>query len=393
MYQRYFNHKRRGLGPSSNRKSTREIVEAIRAMEVSPKSGVITEAIYTPKHTFWDLPIADKLKKNIQYKKYLSLTPIQDAAIPSIIEGSDVIGIANTGTGKTAAFLIPLINKVMMDKSQRVLIITPTRELALQISNELYGFIYGISVGWTVCVGGMSIGKQKSDLSKKPGFIIGTPGRLKDLCRTGSLHLDEFNNVVLDEADRMVDMGFIRDIKYFISGLPPRRQSLFFSATIPPKVAEILHSFVKNAVTVSVKSSDNMENIKQELINVNGNLSKLEKLQQLLSKQEFKKVLIFGRTKRGVQKLSDTLSKKGFHTAAIHGNKNQGQRQRALDDFKNNRISILLATDVASRGIDIRDISHVINYDLPGTYEDYVHRIGRTGRADKKGVALTFVEN
>lgn len=395
----YFNNRnqrspRRDFRASTSRKNTHEIVNAIRAAQQSVQS-INTDSVetFTPLHSFDSFPISDKLKSNILYKRYTAPTPIQDAAIPTIMEGRDLIGIANTGTGKTAAFLIPLIEKVLKDNTQRVLIITPTRELASQISSELYGFTYGMKIGWAVCVGGMNIEKQRNDLRKYPNFVIGTPGRLKDLSQRGSMHLDEFNNVVLDEADRMVDMGFIHDIKYFLTSLPVKRQSLFFSATIPPKVEEILKSFVKNPVTVSVKTSDSITNITQELINVDRRYAKIEKLHDLLKQKEFEKVLIFGRTKWGVQKLSNELIKRGFNAAAIHGNKNQGQRQRVLDDFKSNRITILLATDIASRGIDIRDVSHVINYDLPGSYEDYIHRIGRTGRANKKGVALTFIEN
>ena len=392
MYKRYYNN-RRNFRQNSSKKSAYEIVNAIRALQSAPKTNGETKELFVARHQFEDFAIEDILKSNISFKKYSIPTPIQDMAIPPILEGRDIIGVANTGTGKTAAFLIPLINKVLKDNNQKVIIITPTRELAMQISNELYGFTYGTKIGWTVCVGGMNMGKQMDDLRRHPNFVIGTPGRLKDLHKRYELQLNEYNNVVLDEADRMVDLGLINDIKYVIANLPEVRQSLFFSATIPPKVADILRSFVKDPVTISVKTSDSVENITQEIVNIHGNFAKLDKLLDLLTQKEFEKVLIFGRTKWGVQKLSNELTRRGLNAAAIHGNKNQGQRQRALDDFKNNRISILLATDIASRGIDVRDISHVINYDLPGSYEDYVHRIGRTGRANKKGVALTFVEN
>jgi ATP-dependent RNA helicase RhlE len=391
MYKRYY--KNRFNRNHNGKKSAYEIVSAIRALQKAPKTESRQTENYIPKNNFEDFPIAEVLKTNIAFRKFISPTPIQDMAIPPILEGRDIIGVANTGTGKTAAYLIPLINKVIKDSNQKVLIITPTRELAMQISNEIYGFTYGIKMGWTVCVGGMNMSKQMDDLRKRPGFVIGTPGRLRDLYKRGELQLNEFNNVVLDEADRMVDMGFINEIKFFIAKLPLKRQSLFFSATISEKVAHILSSFVKDPVTVSVKTSDSLINITQELIDVNAKIAKFEKLIDLLRQKEFVKVLIFGRTKWGVQKLSNELARKGLSVDAIHGNKNQGQRQRTLDDFNNNRISILLATDVASRGIDIKDISHVINYDLPDSYEDYIHRIGRTGRADKKGVALTFVEN
>ena len=203
--------------------------------------------------------------------------------------------------------------------------------------------------------------------------------------------MSTFHNVVLDEADRMVDIGFVNDIKYFISLLPQNRQSLFFSATISGKVKEILNAFVNNPITISVEKQATAENVEQKVIQISRN-EKIDKLHDLLAQDEYEKVLIFGRTKWGVQKLTDELVRRGIRAAVIHGNKSQGQRQRALEQFKNNQISVLLATDVASRGLDIPDVTHVINFDMPATYDDYVHRIGRTGRAGKRGVALTFVE-
>jgi ATP-dependent RNA helicase RhlE len=396
MYRQTYNQRPRSFGrrfPARNKRSDTNVVGAIRAMQASFVNKLDqTEEEFTPTHQFSDFPISETLKANILFKKYETPTPIQDVAIPAILEGKDLIGIANTGTGKTAAFLIPLIEKTAKDPSQKVLIITPTRELAMQIASELYGLTYGMKIYYAACVGGMNIQRQIGELRRPCNFVIGTPGRLKDLSQRGCININSFNNVVLDEADRMVDMGFIHDIKYFIAKLPKQRQSLFFSATITPKVTEILRSFVKDAITVSVKSTDLLSNIKQEIVNTNSR-EKFVLLQNYLKQDGFEKVLIFGRTKWGVQRLSNDLVGLGFNAAAIHGNKNQGQRQRVLDDFKKSRISILLATDVASRGIDVKDISHVINYDLPGSYEDYVHRIGRTGRANKKGVALTFVES
>lgn len=233
---------------------------------------------------------------------------------------------------------------------------------------------------------------QKNNLRRPYNFVIGTPGRIKDLSQQRDLNLGVFQTVVLDEADHMVDIGFIHAIKHIVSLLPKPRQSLFFSATIDGKVKEILQRFVNNPVTVSVKTRDTAENVEQDIIKIIGQHTKIDKLHDLLVQKAFEKVLIFGRTKWGVQKLSDELCKRGFKTGAIHGNKNQNQRQRVLDQFKRSEIHILLATDVASRGLDIPDVSHVINYDLPDSYEAYIHRIGRTGRADKKGIALTFVQ-
>ncbi len=369
-----------------------ELLEAIRSIEIvnNAKSNNLEE-VYAPKNGFSDFELVQKLKDNISSKKYLVPTPIQDQTIDHILNGRDLIGIANTGTGKTAAFLIPLINKVYLNKTQRVLVIAPTRELALQIYEELHDFSKGLGIRSVLCIGGMSLGRQKNELRQNNNFVIGTPGRIKDLTNNRSLILSTFNNVVLDEADRMVDIGFINDIKYFISLLSSNRQSLFFSATISFKVKEILNSFVKNPITVSVEKQATAENIEHKVIEI-GKHEKIDKLHDLLSKEEFEKVLVFGRTKWGMQKLTEELTRRGIKAAVIHGNKSQGQRQKALEQFKTNQISVLIATDVASRGLDIPDVSHVINFDMPATYDDYVHRIGRTGRANKKGTALTFIE-
>ena len=347
--------------------------------------------VYTPTHAFADFAVDESLKRNIIAKGYTLPTPIQDQAIPSMLEGRDVIGIANTGTGKTAAFLIPLIDKVLKNKVEKVLIVAPTRELATQIQSELFGFTRGLGIYSVLVIGGMNMYRQVNDLRRGCSFVIGTPGRLTDLVVEKYLDLSAFHNVVLDEADHMVDIGFLHDVKFLISRLPTTRQSLFFSATIDGKVKEVLAGFVRNPVTVSVKTRDTAENVAQQIVKVIDSGKKIDQLHELLIQKEYEKVLIFGRTKWGVQKLSDELVSRGFKADAIHGNKRQSQRQRTLDAFKSNHIHILLATDVASRGLDIPNVSHVINYDLPESQDAYIHRIGRTGRADKKGIALTFV--
>lgn len=369
----------------------RELLEAIRAVEILNSNRPAETGEVKISNGFDDFEIVQQLKDNINAKNYLNPTPIQDQSISHILNDRDIIGIANTGTGKTAAFLIPLINKVFLNKSQRVLIVTPTRELALQINEELRDFAKGLGVRSVLCIGGMSLWRQKNELKQNVNFVIGTPGRIKELVQERSINLAMFENVVLDEADRMVDIGFIQDIKYFISLLSPNRQSLFFSATISPKVKEILSRFVTNPVTVSVEKQKTAQNIEQKVLQI-GKHQKIDKLHDLLSEKEYEKVLVFGRTKWGMQKLTDELVRRGVKAAVIHGNKSQGQRQKALEQFKNNEISVLLATDVASRGLDIPDVSHVINFDMPASYDDYVHRIGRTGRANKKGTALTFLE-
>lgn len=359
---------------------------------VKKAAEITTESTYTPHNSFADFNLAQPLHQNISKKGYTHPTPIQDKAIQPILDGKDLIGLANTGTGKTAAFLVPIINKIYHDRRQKALIVTPTRELATQINDEFRDFAFGMRVFSTIIIGGASSRRQIFDLRRNPNVVVGTPGRLKDLIEQKQLNLNGFQTIVLDEVDLMVDIGFIQDIKYFIALLPEIRQSLFFSATIPAKVKEVLNAFVKDPVTVSVQSQPTSENVDQDIVKVINREKKVDQLHDLLNKQEFNKVMIFGRTKHGIEKLDKQLTLRGFSVGSIHGNKSQGQRQRVLQSFKQNNIQVLLATDVASRGLDIDNVSHVINYDLPETYEDYIHRIGRTGRADKKGKALTFVE-
>ncbi|HWY78920.1 MAG TPA: DEAD/DEAH box helicase [Candidatus Sulfotelmatobacter sp.] len=341
---------------------------------------------------FSEYPIIDKLKRNIADHGYTAPTTIQEKAIPELLAGKDIIGIANTGTGKTAAFLISLINKSYLDKNQRVLIVVPTRELAIQIRDEFRIFAKGLELEAVAIIGGANIKMQVNTLRHNPHFVIGTPGRLKDLIERKVLNLGLFRNIVLDEVDRMVDIGFKREVENLISLLPKIRQSLFFSATLDSKTRDILSNFVTNPVTISVKQQATAENIDQDIVRLPNNRSKIDMLHDLLVQSEFEKVIIFGRTKWGIQKLTNELVHRGFNADAIHGNKNQNQRQRVLQQFKRNEIQILLATDVASRGLDIENVTHVINYDAPTSYDDYIHRIGRTGRAGKKGTALTFVE-
>ncbi|HEY9583405.1 MAG TPA: DEAD/DEAH box helicase [Candidatus Paceibacterota bacterium] len=356
--------------------------------------AVITEEVehFVPEHSFVDFAVEDILKSNIISKGYKSPTPIQDRAIPHILKGQDIVGVANTGTGKTAAFLIPLIDKVLKNRKNKVLIVVPTRELAIQIQEELKGFTRNMKVFSVCCVGGAYIGKQLSELRYTNEFIIGTPGRLKDLIERKAIMLNQFQTIVLDEADRMLDMGFVNDMRYLMAGMPKVRHTLFFSATISPDIEKLIGEFLREPVRISVKTRDTSKNVEQDIVRVARGLNKIEVLHELLAKEDFNKVLIFGRTKHGVEKLSRALIEKGFKAESIHGDKNHSQRQRALKGFKENAVKILVATDVAARGLDIPDVSHVINYDIPATYDDYVHRIGRTGRANKKGKALTFVD-
>ncbi|MFZ1721529.1 MAG: DEAD/DEAH box helicase [Microgenomates group bacterium] len=347
--------------------------------------------IFSPKNTFEDFNFHPQLLKAIQDKGYTSPTAIQDQAIQPLLEGRDLLGVARTGTGKTAAFLLPLIHNTYKQDNKRVLVMAPTRELAVQIRDELDSFTHQMQMNSALCIGGVPINRQISGIRRKPDFVIGTPGRLIDLHKRGILSYNDFTTIVLDEVDQMLDMGFIHDIRYVVERLPEQRQSLFFSATIPKKMDSIVSSFLKNPVHIEIKRETTTDNITQDIIRIKGQ-SKIDILHELLTRSEFEKVLVFGRTKHSLNKLAQILEDRGIRVAAIHGNKSQQQRQRALTAFKKNNVDVLLATDIASRGLDIDNVSHVINFDLPESYEDYIHRIGRTGRADKTGIALSFVE-
>jgi len=353
------------------------------------------EIAYVPTHNFTDFAFGSKLQHNIDKKGYESPSSIQDQAISHILEGKDVIGIANTGTGKTAAFLLPIIeHQTGVSLRPSVLIIAPTRELAQQIDEEFRAFAQGLDLYSALVVGGMPAERQIRDLKRRPHFIIGTPGRLKALMNRRHINLENINTLVLDEADRMLDMGFLPDIRAIVTETPRERQTLLFSATITPEITAIINNFSKNPVTVSVRTSETNEHIEQDVIEARDKTHKVELLTEMLQDRTlYDKVLVFGETKFGVQRLSDHLDNSGISSIAIHGNKNQSQRARALKQFKDGRVRVMVATDVAARGLDIPNVSHVINFDTPQTYDDYIHRIGRTGRGGASGHAHTFIDS
>ena len=355
------------------------------------QTAAIVKEEYQPTNQFSDFAICEQLKHNIAQHGYTIPTPIQDQIIPHVLVGRDVVGIANTGTGKTAAFLIPLLNKVKNNDAEKVLIIVPTRELALQVRDELMAFAAGLQIFSSLCIGGAAIHRQIESLRRGPHFVIGTPGRIKDLNQRRKIRFEQFTNIVLDEVDRMLDMGFVHAVREIVDVLPKNRQSLFFSATMSPRVNDIMRGFLNDPVSVTIRTQDSAPLVTQEIVKIRGK-SKVDVLHDLLNTEGFDKVLVFGRTKHGAEKLSRELQSRGLKVDAIHGNKSQGQRQRALRDFKSNYLQALIATDVVSRGVDIDDITHVINFDLPESAEAYAHRIGRTGRANKVGTALTFIE-
>ncbi|HEX8226892.1 MAG TPA: DEAD/DEAH box helicase [Candidatus Saccharimonadales bacterium] len=362
---------------------SRFIKAAKPAVEVAP---------YVSTHTFEDFEYEQLLKNNITAKGYVHPSPIQDQTIPYGLAGKDVVGIANTGTGKTAAFALPTLHRLLTEAHSRALIMAPTRELAQQIEDELRSIAKGSGLASAMLIGGSPMGPQLRDLRYGPNIVIGTPGRIKDHIERGTLDLSGFNIITLDEVDRMLDMGFIADIRFILSKLASPRQSFFFSATMEPKIEELIRTFLSDPVVISVKTGATSDNVDQDVVEYGSGHEKIEKLHDILNQEHVAKVLVFDETQRSVERLSEELLARGFKVNAIHGGKSQGQRQRALKEFKDNRINVLVATDVAARGIDIADITHVINYTTPQTYDDYVHRIGRAGRAGRTGSALTFIE-
>jgi len=381
-------NKRSGGGRGNNFRGAKiDPAKFVNKAIVAHDTGVVAEA----NCKFNDFEIDVQLKKRIADKGYVTATPIQSKAIPQILKGIDVVGIADTGTGKTAAFLVPLINKIIKDSRAKVLIVAPTRELAAQTDQEFKNLTKGLKMYSVCCVGGASLSRQMSELRYQNNFIIGTPGRLKDLIDRGRIRLAEFSAVVLDEADRMLDMGFIADMRFLMAGMPQKRQTLFFSATLSPEIERLIGEFLQNPVKISIKTRATSQNVEQDVVKLAGR-NKVDVLRELLTQGEFAKVLVFGRTKHGVENLSKSLSRNGFKTESIHGDKNYSRRVKALEMFKKDQIQVLVATDVAARGLDIGGVTHVINYDLPQTYEDYIHRIGRTGRGTSYGKALTFID-
>ena len=344
--------------------------------------------------TFKDLNITEPILKAIEEKGYTSPTPIQVKAIPAALTGKDILGCAQTGTGKTAAFAIPIIQHLQAgkerDKSIKALILTPTRELALQISECVDDYAKYTQVRHGVIFGGVNQRAQVNMLHKGVDILVATPGRLLDLMNQGYIRLDSVRHFVLDEADRMLDMGFIHDIKRLLPKLPKEKQTLFFSATMPDTIIALTNSLLKQPVKIAITpKSSTVDTIEQTVYFVEKK-EKSKLLISILHKAEGQSVLVFSRTKHNADRIVRVLSKAGIGSQAIHGNKSQNARQSALENFKTGKIRVMIATDIAARGIDINELPLVINYDLPDVPETYVHRIGRTGRAGNSGTALTF---
>jgi superfamily II DNA/RNA helicase len=349
--------------------------------------------------SFNDFGLAEPITRALADEKYVTPTPIQAQTIPLVMQARDVIGIAQTGTGKTAAFALPILNHLNAkrqrpaQKACRVLVLSPTRELSGQISDSFraYGrYIRPLDIA--LAIGGVSIVPQKRSLARGVEILVATPGRLMDLVNQRALRLDQVEVLVLDEADRMLDMGFIHDIKRIVAMLPKERQTLFFSATMPGEITQLAAQMLRDPARVSVTpQATTAERVDQRVI-LTERASKPALLTEILKAEKIDRVLVFTRTKHGADKVVRLLNKAGLAADAIHGNKSQGQRERALAAFRNGRVRTLIATDIAARGIDVDGISHVVNYDLPNIPESYVHRIGRTARAGAEGVAISFCD-
>lgn len=358
---------------------------------INKEAGVAETESYTAKHIFTDFGIAETLSANLTAKGLINPSPIQDQAIPVVLEGKDVIGIASTGTGKTAAFLIPLINKLVADSNHKIMVLAPTRELAIQVEEEFMAFTRNMKLFSVACVGGAPIMRQIKELELGVHAVIGTPGRVKDLIERGKINMNFFESIVLDEADRMLDMGFIDDMRFILGKMPQKKQGLFFSATFSPDIKRLCTDFLVHPVTISIKTRDTAASVMQDVVRVNTDAEKIEALHEILIKPEYSKVLIFREMKRHVDGLAEEINKRGFRALALHGDMHNRERERAVKALENGKVQVVIATDVAARGLDISDISLVINYDIPNNYETYIHRIGRTGRGTKLGHALTFV--
>jgi ATP-dependent RNA helicase RhlE len=349
--------------------------------------------------TFEKLNLIEPLKLALKESGYTTPTPIQAEAIPALLEGRDLLGCAQTGTGKTAAFALPILHRLVesgkkaLPRHTRVLVMTPTRELAIQVHESFATYGKNLNLKYTVVYGGVGQSPQVKAMSGGVDVLVATPGRLLDLIEQGFVKLNALEVFVLDEADRMLDMGFIHDIKKVLKLLPPKRHNLFFSATMPPEIEKLAQSILVKPVKVEVTpASTTAELISQTVMYVDRE-NKRPLLKHILDDKQLKRVIVFSRTKHGANKIVEFLGKNGIISEAIHGNKSQTARQKALENFRSGQIRVLIATDIAARGIDIDDISHVINFDLPNVSEDYVHRIGRTARAGASGMAISFCDS
>ncbi|MFW5760907.1 MAG: DEAD/DEAH box helicase [Cyclobacteriaceae bacterium] len=359
------------------------------------KKAATREAVeYVPDRSFDQMPLSANLRANLYEKGFKNPTKIQNDTLEHLIGGRDLLGVANTGTGKTGAFLIPIIEQWLSNTGKfQTLVVVPTRELALQVEAEFQSLAKGLGLYSASFIGGTSVGNDLGKLRRNPHLIIGTPGRLMDLHNRNALKLQNISKLVLDEFDRMLDMGFINDIKKIVQAMTARNQTMLFSATVDKTQKQLIGQLLNDPVEIRVSSGEaTADQIEQDIIRVPRGEDKFNMLLSLIGGSDFERVLIFAETKRGVDEVSQKLNYSGVKSDVIHGDKTQSYRVKALNKFKKGRIQVLVATDVAARGIDVSNITHVINYQLPMNFDSYLHRIGRTGRAGKTGQAYTFID-
>ena len=376
-------------------RNNRKKVSSIKDPNLLVKKAILKEeSIYAATRSFDEMPINEKIKINLTRKGFSEPTQIQDETLEYLISGRNLMGIANTGTGKTAAFLIPIIERLLRNtESFTSLVVVPTRELALQIKEEFISISKGMGLYAACFIGGTNLDRDIDQLKRKNHIVIGTPGRLIDLTQRKALKLQGISVLVLDEFDRMLDMGFIDDIRKMVQLMHNRKQTMLFSASVDKMQGSIINQMVQNPVEVRVSSgTSTSDQVEQDIIKVPVGEDKFKMLRDLMDDKKFQKVLIFAETKRLVDRVNRKLNQSGIRSDRIHGDKTQSYRNKALDKFKRGNVQVLVATDVAARGIDVSNVTHVINYQLPMSFNSYLHRIGRTGRANNIGKALTFVD-
>jgi len=374
------------------RGARKKMVSNIDPRNLVKKATQIATKEFASTLTFKDFDLYQKLEKNIASKGYTRPTEIQEKSIPALMQGNDMIGVAATGTGKTGAFLIPIIHQMLKDKNVTALVVVPTRELAQQVQEEYLSLTKGFGFHSSCFIGGTSVNKDIANARRNNRFIVATPGRLNDLIDRRALNLKHSSILVMDEFDRMLDMGFVNDVRKIARAMANRTQTILFSATVDKSQETLIKEFVKSPLRINVSTgSKSSDSVHQDIIKVNSKENKFDVLLGLLNTPSFEKVILFAETKRTADNISKKLLQSGLRSDVIHGNKSQNYRTKAIKLFKAGKTKILVATDVAARGIDVDNVTHVVNYQLPMTMDSYIHRIGRTGRAGKVGQALTFV--
>lgn len=393
-YARHNNKRRYSKHYTSNRsrnKSKRNVSTLDPRLFISREVKVEKNNNSYIGEDFASYNLSREILKNLEKKGFGKTTKIQEAVISKILEGKDVFAISQTGSGKTGAFLIPIIEKLLRSIDQKALVIAPTRELAKQIVDEVRSLTIGTRINAQLIVGGESIYNQMKNLRRNPQIVVGTPGRLKDIHARKGLDYSTFNNFVLDEVDRMLDMGFVNEIKEIYYLASKTKQSMFFSATTDKRVENIVKQMAQGYEYIQISENKPTKSVYQDIVIYDNRDQKIPKLNEILSEKKVEKTLVFVETKHYADRVEKALYKSGFKSGVIHGGKKQNQRKKILSLFRDSRINVLVATNVAARGIDITDITHVINLDTPVSYDDYIHRIGRAGRNGNTGTALTFV--